>query len=44
MLKSSGGATITVNDAGIHIDNGRGARIAMVGTAVTINGGALEVV
>ena len=44
MLKSTTGARIVVNDTGIHIDNGKGASIALVGPTVTINNGALEVV
>ena len=44
MLTSAGGATIVVNDAGIFIENGQGARIELVGPAVTINAGALVVV
>jgi uncharacterized protein involved in type VI secretion and phage assembly len=40
MLKSAGGATITVNDSGIYISNGKGATIAMVGPTVSINNGA----
>jgi len=43
-LRSATGATITVNDTGIHIDNGKGASITMVGPAVTINNGALVVI
>jgi hypothetical protein len=38
------GASILVDDAGIHIDNGKGARIAMAGPAVTVNDGALAVI
>jgi len=44
ILTSAGGATIVVNDAGIFIENGRGASIELVGPAVTINAGALVVV
>jgi hypothetical protein len=43
-LKSAGGATLVVNDTGIHIQNGAGASLTMVGPAVTINNGALVVV
>jgi uncharacterized protein involved in type VI secretion and phage assembly len=43
VLKSSGGATIVVNDTGIHIQNGKGATFAMTGPTVTINDGALVV-
>lgn len=44
MLKSATGATLIVNDTGIYIQNGKGASIAMVGPAVTINNGALSVI
>ena len=43
-LKSADGATLVVNDTGIHIQNGAGASLTMVGPAVTINNGALVVV
>ena len=43
MLKSAGGAMIVVNDTGIYIQNGKGAIITLIGPAVTINNGALEV-
>ncbi len=43
MLKSTTGATITVNDTGIIIQNGKGAIIAMTGPTVTINNGALVI-
>jgi uncharacterized protein involved in type VI secretion and phage assembly len=44
VIKSTTGATITVNETGIVIQNGQGASIAMVGPSVTINDGALVVV
>jgi uncharacterized protein involved in type VI secretion and phage assembly len=44
MLKSTTGATLIVNDTGIYIQNGKGASIALVGSAVTINEGALVVI
>jgi uncharacterized protein involved in type VI secretion and phage assembly len=44
MLKSSTGATITVNDTGIIIQNGKGAAIMLTGPSVNINNGALTVV
>jgi hypothetical protein len=44
MLKSSTGALISISDTGIEISNGRGAMIALIGPAVTINEGALEVI
>lgn len=43
MLKSTTGATITMNDTGITFNNGKGAVIMMSGPTVTINGGALTV-
>ena len=44
MLKSTTGASIIVNDTGIYIQNGKGASITMVGPAVNINNGAINVV
>jgi uncharacterized protein involved in type VI secretion and phage assembly len=44
LLKSSSGAVVSVSDHGIVISNGKGATVTMVGPAVTVNGGALEVV
>lgn len=44
MLKSTTGAFILVNDTGIYIDNGKGASIKLVGPAVNINNGALNIV
>ena len=43
VLKSTSGASITVNDAGITLDNGNGATLTLQGNTVSINGGALEV-
>lgn len=43
MLKSPTGATITVNDTGIYIQNGKGASINLVGPTVSVNGTALVV-
>lgn len=43
ILRSSTGAAIVVNDAGIFISNGKGASISMIGPTVTINNGALVV-
>jgi hypothetical protein len=43
VLKSLTGATLVVNDAGIFIQNGKGASITLVGPAVDINLGALTV-
>lgn len=42
MLKG-GLATITINDTGITIQNGKGASISMVGPQVIVNAGALTV-
>jgi uncharacterized protein involved in type VI secretion and phage assembly len=42
-LKTTTGAMIVINDTGILISNGKGATIAMVGPAVTINGGAMVI-
>jgi hypothetical protein len=44
MLKSTTGAMIVVNDSGIYIQNGKGASITLIGPAVMINNGALEVI
>ena len=43
ILSSPTGAMIVVNDAGIFINNGQGASINLVGTAVLINKDALVV-
>jgi len=43
ILKSISGASITVNDTGIYIDNGMGASIKLVAKVVTINDGALMI-
>ncbi len=43
MLKSATGATVTVNDTGIYIQNGKGASIVMTGPTVTVNNGALVI-
>ena len=44
MLKSATGATLIVNDTGIYIQNGKGASVTMVGPAVNINNGAINVI
>lgn len=44
ILKSLTGATLIVNDAGIFIQNGKGASITLMGPAVDINLGALTIV
>ena len=43
VLKSATGASIVVNDSGIYIDNGKGAKIYLVGPMVNINTGALTI-
>jgi uncharacterized protein involved in type VI secretion and phage assembly len=43
LIKTTLGATITVNDTGIIIQNGKGASISMVGPTVNINNGALVI-
>ncbi len=42
-LQSAGGATISVNDIGITITNGKGATITLTGPTVDINLGALTI-
>jgi len=42
-LKSSGGATISINDQGITLSNGKGATITLKGNKVDINEGALTI-
>jgi uncharacterized protein involved in type VI secretion and phage assembly len=44
ILKSTTGASITVNDVGIFIDNGKGAKITLLGPKVDINNGALSII
>jgi uncharacterized protein involved in type VI secretion and phage assembly len=44
ILKSMSGAKILINDLGITIDNGKGAKIALLGPNVNINNGALTVI
>lgn len=44
MLKSPTGSSIIVNDTGIYIQNGKGASLTMIGPAVNINNGAINVV
>jgi hypothetical protein len=44
ILKSLTGASITVNDTGIYIDNGKGSSITMIGPTITINNGALTII
>lgn len=42
-LKTTTGAMLVINDAGILISNGKGATIVMAGPTVTINQGALTI-
>ncbi|GGA88662.1 phage baseplate assembly protein V [Puia dinghuensis] len=44
MLKSTLGATITVNDIAITIQNGKGASIVLTANTVVINEGALTII
>ena len=44
MLKSATGAMIIVNDAGIFINNGKGASIMMIGPTIDVNNGALTII
>jgi hypothetical protein len=44
ILRSTTGASIVVNDAGVFISNGKGATISMVGPTITINNGALVII
>ncbi|HUF60484.1 MAG TPA: phage baseplate assembly protein V [Verrucomicrobiales bacterium] len=44
ILRSTTGACIVVNDAGIFISNGKGASISMIGPMVNVNQGALTVI
>lgn len=43
MLKSTTGASIILNDTGIYIQNGKGASLTMIGTAVTVTGTPVDV-
>lgn len=43
MLKSATGATITVNDVGITIQNGKGASVTLTGPTTNLNNGALTI-
>jgi uncharacterized protein involved in type VI secretion and phage assembly len=43
MVKSAAGASLIVNDTGIFLDNGKGAKIELVGNMVKINDTALTV-
>lgn len=43
LIKAAGGASISVSDEGIVIDNGKGAVIKLQGPQVSVNQGALTV-
>lgn len=43
LLKTASGATISVNDTGIIISNGKGAIITMTNNIVDVNGAALTI-
>ena len=43
-IHSGTGIAVSISDAGIQIENGKGASIKLVGPAVTINNGALDVI
>jgi len=43
LIKSMTGASITVNETGIIIQNGQGASIMLTGPTVTVNAGALVI-
>jgi uncharacterized protein involved in type VI secretion and phage assembly len=43
LLKLSSGASIAINDNGITLSTGQGAKISLTGTSVNINNGALQV-
>src|SRR5215469_11679532 len=44
MLKTATGASLTISDTGIYIQNGQGASITMIGPTITVNEGALTIV
>lgn len=43
LIKTTTGASISINDIGITLQNGKGASITLTGPTVTINAGALTV-
>ncbi len=43
VLRTASGAMLMINDAGIVIDNGKGATITLTGPTVSVNKGALTV-
>jgi hypothetical protein len=42
-IRSASGATVTINEAGISLNNGHGASVVLAGSTVDINHGALSV-
>jgi uncharacterized protein involved in type VI secretion and phage assembly len=42
-IQTSGGQKIVISDQGIELDNGKGAKIKLSGSQVSVNDGALEV-
>jgi len=44
VIKTTGGASLIINDTGIYMQNGKGAMLNMVGPTVDINGGGLTVI
>jgi len=43
MLKSATGASLIVNDTGIYIDNGKGAKITLIGPVIKIDGNPVNI-
>lgn len=43
MLKTSTNATVTISDAGLVLQNGKGASISMVGSAINITGSPVAI-
>ena len=44
VLKNTTGAMIVINETGIHISNGKGAIITMIGPTISLNGTVLATV
>ncbi|MEZ4389658.1 MAG: hypothetical protein R3A48_01075 [Polyangiales bacterium] len=42
-LSAVGGASIVIDDSGITLDNGKGAKLTLKGPTVDVNDGALTV-
>jgi len=42
-LESATGASIIVNDTGIYIDNGKGAKITMIGPSIKVSGKPVDI-